>query len=730
MTIHGLQGLDDPHSIRSEIERGGRFVLFTYCISVIFMTFKRSSDLHFIRPGESAVLRGLPFSLISFFLGWWGFPWGFIYTIEALVKNFGGGTDVTALVLADLERANPSSAPALTPSGALPPALPLRGDAPSAPALAAGPRSSIGTGIFRLALFILGAGTLGWMGVALYRGSNVETALVNGLSTPLAFSLDGTPYQLRPNSDDTITLAEGAHTLTWTTPDGRKETHTFDIKTPFWPRPLNRSVAIINPDRTALIYHETTRYFPTDQPMPEGKNDHVLHVGQVSYVFPAADYFFEDFPSTISLPDRRAVSKTRYAHARELDYSQRVYTLGDDVDAAHDLALHIGELFPEDEHLTRLAFERLKPEETETYFALHLNDRPLRLEWHRFYQTHVEYNRPDIDLSTYYRQLAAELPDDGAAAYLAARIESDRAARRAYLKQASDAARPCAYATNSLAYEALGEGRFADALTHLRDTEKLGLDSLSFRATQRDVLLANGLHDEALAVTHSLRVKQPKPFSAPTLTYLTLELSLACTRQPGDPQVESAITQPYLASIQQNASPDQLSLLADQLVAVAAYARGDETTYAARLASNESYRFAVAITRGDHSAAAAALETLPRANGTSWLLTYLASCDANAAQDAEACYEKALAAFANESNEHRAVAARLRAGDANPALICAELLSVEDKTVIATALGHRFPEHRAEYHALAAKLNFKPEFPARFLARHLQSAPVAASISL
>lgn len=730
MKIHGLQGLDDPHSIRSEIERGGRFVLYTYCISVIFMTFKRNSELHFIRPGQSAAFRGLPFSLISFFLGWWGFPWGFIYTIEALIKNFGGGTDVTALVLADLDRTNPAAVPSHGPYGSPPPALPLRGDAPATPAPVAEPRSAIGTGVFRLALLILGAGAIGWMGVALYRGANVETALVNGLSTPLVFTLDGTTHELRPNSADIITLSEGGHTLAWTTPDGRLETQTFAIKTPFWPRPFNRSIAIVNPDRTALIYHETTRYFPTDQPMPEGQNDHVLHSGRVSYVFPATDYFFEDFPATISLPDRRSVSKTRYAHAENLDYAQRVYTLGDDVYAAHDLALHIGGLFPENEHLIRLAFEHLKPEETESYFALHLNDRPLRLEWHRFYQTHVEYNRPDIDLRATYRQLATELPDDGAASYLAARIEPDRSARQAYLRHASSAARPCAYAPNSLAFEALGEGRFADALTHLRATEKLGLDSLSFRATQRDVLLANRLYDEALAVTHSLRVKQPKPFSAPTLSYLTLELSLACARQPGNLQVETAITAPYLASLQQHASPDQISLLADQLVAVAAYARGDETTYATRLTSNDSFRFAVAITRGDPSAATAALDDLPRVNGTSWLLTYLAFRDAGASQEAEACYEKALAAFANESNEHRAVATLLRAGDADPAAICAELLSIEDKTIIATALGHRFPEHRAAYHTLASKLNFKPEFPARFLARHLDTAPGAASASL
>ena len=42
------------------------------------------------------------FSLLSLFLGWWGFPFGPIFTIWALVVNFGGGRDVTHEVLANL----------------------------------------------------------------------------------------------------------------------------------------------------------------------------------------------------------------------------------------------------------------------------------------------------------------------------------------------------------------------------------------------------------------------------------------------------------------------------------------------------------------------------------------------------------------------------------------------------------------------------------------------------
>ena len=97
----GLRGVGDmtPEQIRFEVRAGARFVVFQYCISVILVTHKGSSSIYFLRPGQPAFLRGLPFSLCSLLLGWWGVPWGPILTIATVVKNTWGGKDVTADVL-------------------------------------------------------------------------------------------------------------------------------------------------------------------------------------------------------------------------------------------------------------------------------------------------------------------------------------------------------------------------------------------------------------------------------------------------------------------------------------------------------------------------------------------------------------------------------------------------------------------------------------------------------
>jgi len=99
--IKNIEGLS-VDEINHELNNGAKFVIFQYCISILIMTFKRSSDIYFIKSGESTVKYSIGFSVITFILGWWGIPWGPIYTIGALYRNISGGKDITQEVLASL----------------------------------------------------------------------------------------------------------------------------------------------------------------------------------------------------------------------------------------------------------------------------------------------------------------------------------------------------------------------------------------------------------------------------------------------------------------------------------------------------------------------------------------------------------------------------------------------------------------------------------------------------
>ncbi|RMH96337.1 MAG: hypothetical protein D6681_12380 [Calditrichaeota bacterium] len=108
--IIGIENIS-VEELNRELQRGGKFVVFEYCISIIILTFKRPSSVYFIRTGESTVGKSLKFSLITLLLGWWGIPWGPIYTIGSLITNIRGGKDVTEELLATLEQASVTPSP-------------------------------------------------------------------------------------------------------------------------------------------------------------------------------------------------------------------------------------------------------------------------------------------------------------------------------------------------------------------------------------------------------------------------------------------------------------------------------------------------------------------------------------------------------------------------------------------------------------------------------------------
>ena len=59
------------------------------CISFVVMTSRLRSG--YLIVGKGNVGEWLIFSGLTFFFGWWGFPWGFIFTPQALYRNLRGG---------------------------------------------------------------------------------------------------------------------------------------------------------------------------------------------------------------------------------------------------------------------------------------------------------------------------------------------------------------------------------------------------------------------------------------------------------------------------------------------------------------------------------------------------------------------------------------------------------------------------------------------------------------
>ena len=98
MKVKGVEGMA-LGTLEQEVQQGGRFVVYTFVVSVILMTFKRSSSVYYIKPHMGSVGTGFKYTLITLLVGWWGIPWGPIYSIGGLITNFRGGKDVTVEVM-------------------------------------------------------------------------------------------------------------------------------------------------------------------------------------------------------------------------------------------------------------------------------------------------------------------------------------------------------------------------------------------------------------------------------------------------------------------------------------------------------------------------------------------------------------------------------------------------------------------------------------------------------
>jgi hypothetical protein len=94
-------GLGAVGGLEREVLEGGRFVVFQYCFSVLIMSFKRSSPVMFLRGNEDGAREALSYSLISLVAGWWGIPWGPIWTIATVSTNLSGGKDLSQAILTE-----------------------------------------------------------------------------------------------------------------------------------------------------------------------------------------------------------------------------------------------------------------------------------------------------------------------------------------------------------------------------------------------------------------------------------------------------------------------------------------------------------------------------------------------------------------------------------------------------------------------------------------------------
>ncbi|HSI20108.1 MAG TPA: hypothetical protein VLA04_00060, partial [Verrucomicrobiae bacterium] len=81
--IIGSEGISDEDMLKSLSSGSGKLVLYAYTFSFGIATIQYNSPPHYQTSYTASIIQSLPYSFVTLFCGWWGFPWGPVYTLSA-----------------------------------------------------------------------------------------------------------------------------------------------------------------------------------------------------------------------------------------------------------------------------------------------------------------------------------------------------------------------------------------------------------------------------------------------------------------------------------------------------------------------------------------------------------------------------------------------------------------------------------------------------------------------
>ncbi|HUG12983.1 MAG TPA: hypothetical protein VMM36_18340 [Opitutaceae bacterium] len=705
MKIHGVDGMS-PEYIRDEINRGGRMVIYTYCVSVVLMTFKRPSDIRLVKAAQSPAAAGWPYILASFLFGWWGIPWGPIYTVQSIYQNLCGGIDVTDAVLHDMfPTGSASHAPAAATS--------------ATPATSGGFNARVA---MMMLVAVCVAGLIGISAYCYHKTQNLTVVLTSGLGEPYTVVLNGEEHSLAPWESKVLTLAEGEFTLTDAAGSevvGGERTFNFSL--PFFDHLGSENVAIINPDRVAVLIDGEVPYYKDDTAPPQDETPGFrILVSQLTYFLPKPDFVIEPAAESISLPSGTTrLVKRRLYNVPDPGLPQIIETISEKLGypAVREFLTLLAK-HRSDEDFLGPATMALEAEDLRAFFQINLGVRPVPVEWHRYYQGNMAMHFPDHDLVGEYRTYLQAEPDNGALCYLLARQVADRAEQDGLWKRALAADPPCHYAYNAIGYNAATTGRFEEALAHYDESLKAGIASKALTRNRRELLMALGKTSELLAEISEERKSRPFELA------LVEEEMIAAYAATNDPAEAAGRKDAYMAACKSsNLPPEFLDDSEAFLGAALAQLTGDMETYARQLSRFKYpfYQFRASIAAGDADGAAVLAAQDLRGDSSAHLLLYLLALRRGDEQGAEHHFAAAHTAMRAGSPDSRMVATLLEDARPDASAICDSHIEIESKRILLTAMGVRYSADREVYFAMARKLNFNPQFPQHLLTSFLKA---------
>lgn len=541
-------------------------------------------------------------------------------------------------------------------------------------------------------------------------GLTREVYLVNGLDIPYTIDLNGDSKTLQPMSKQVIRLQEGTIKVSIKDLNTEDKNLSSEIKTPFWTRPFNKSIFIMNPDKAAVLLWQETQYEKYPEANLDYEPPYQYYAGEFFYKFDSVDYLFEDFPKTITTSEGRKIKKTQLIQLNKEAIASNYSYIFQNLEPNEAKAYAKASIMQgTDEEVTIYTLMAAFHDDSNLDFLKPLlAERPVRINLHRAYQQHMEMYNPSYDLEGEYSQYLEKEKNNKDLYYLLSRILDDSAKAEDLLIKSVEGSNPCAFGYYGLGYKRLAEAQFDDALTFLQKAVEALPEQISFRSVLYSTLLAKGEFDSLL-----LEYKAEQDNNPFNIELAAEEVRLHMCK--GDSESAQKVISEYVASIGE-VHKENAQISRDYLEGVFAYCSNDETTYAEKIGKIKvpEFEFQNAFIKGEYDKASAIAKD-NGLDGYNQLMLYLAQDNP---EDASRYLANAIESFRSGDKTERVLADYL-SGDKNFAVdeVKSIVIPPETKCIAMAAFGKLKPDHSKELFSLAQKLNYNKKFPYIFISK-------------
>ncbi|MCF7818461.1 MAG: hypothetical protein K9M54_11330 [Kiritimatiellales bacterium] len=528
--------------------------------------------------------------------------------------------------------------------------------------------------------------------------------LVSGFSKPYLVEIDGSQYRMNPYGVKRITLRLGKHLLQTHGLPGHDAPVSFSYTTSLIKQKFRNYALVLNPDSLAVVTTETMYNGQTT-------NDYIF--GETVNAMTGINHPFSSFPVWA----RSGHSpQTRLSHLTPKSHLEVVELLNaqgktNDASAYVRRALIIEPASPETKDLLAIAIDGLPIKNTLAFLKRGRDTEPPLIEWHEFYQNFMDARQPDYDLQTEYALLCEAHPNTPEYFYLLARVARNHADAQILFGKSEQGQGSNGFGYNAIAYDLLCSGEFAAALPYSEKALEKSPDNPTFKSINTQIHLAMEDYAPLLQECRTAIADDPQNgrVAAKIVRYLTL---LGEHQQASD----------FIATFQPPEAGESI-LWGDLFNAERFHAVGNATDYIDSLVASGSTDAELQhlLFDGNIEQAQPLLNQNENHPYTDHLILYCAARYHGFTDIADTQLAKAVAEIGTSSRTQRETAAFLLAETAPGIKPLLELrILPQEKAILCTALGFRFPEQRDALFALSRKFNFTPEYPQLLLKKWIR----------